>query len=108
MNCVFSQEECEQGRIQGALYSLSSLASAVGPMLLRWVYHVTKDNTVYGKGTMFIFGAGLYVVATICAYLLPEDKANSNYQGGLSKRPNYHRGESKNPSNLIGYGAVDL
>jgi DHA1 family tetracycline resistance protein-like MFS transporter len=29
--------EIEQGRIQGALYSLSSLASAIGPMMLRYV-----------------------------------------------------------------------
>ncbi|KAL7535366.1 hypothetical protein ACHAXR_006446, partial [Thalassiosira sp. AJA248-18] len=71
-------DELEQGRIQGALYSLSSLASALGPMMLRYVYHQTKDGGGYGKGTMFIFGAGLYVVAAVCAWLLPEEQANSN------------------------------
>jgi hypothetical protein len=94
------QEENEQGRIQGALYSLSSLASAVGPMLLRYIYHETKDNAMYGKGTMFIFGSLLYVIATFCAYMLPEDKANSNYR----------KDESKKRSSLVGveYGATEL
>ena len=68
-------------------------------MLLRYIYHETKDNAMYGKGTMFIFGAGLYVIATFCAYLLPEDKANSNYQ---------QRDDSKKRSSLVGYGTTDL
>lgn len=95
------QEESEQGRIQGALYSLSSLASAVGPMLLRYIYHETKDNSMYGKGTMFIFGAGLYVIATFCAYMLPEDKANSNFKRNGSKNHNSRVGHSY-------YGTADL
>ena len=73
-------DELEQGRIQGALYSLSSLASAIGPMMLRYVYHRTKDGGGFGKGTMFIFGAGLYLVAVVCAWLLPEEQANSNHK----------------------------
>ena len=73
-------DELEQGRIQGALYSLSSLASAVGPMMLRYVYSRTKDGGGFGKGTMFIFGAGLYLVAVVCAWLLPEEQANSNHK----------------------------
>ncbi|KAL3785134.1 hypothetical protein HJC23_013293 [Cyclotella cryptica] len=91
-------DEIEQGRIQGALYSLSSLASAVGPMLLRYIYHQTKDNVLYGKGTMFVFGSGLYVIATFCAYMLPEQKANSKYS----------KNSSKNVSSLLGYGTSDV
>ena len=72
--------EIEQGRIQGALYSLSSLASAIGPMMLRYVYKQTKDGSGFGKGSMFIFGSLLYLVATVCAWLLPEEQANSNYK----------------------------
>jgi DHA1 family tetracycline resistance protein-like MFS transporter len=64
-------DESEQGRIQGALYSLSALASALGPMTLRFVYHFTKDGAFVGPGSMFIFAAGLYVIASYCAYLLP-------------------------------------
>jgi len=79
-------DELEQGRIQGALYSLSSLASAVGPMMLRYVYHKTKNGSGFGKGSMFIFGAGLYLIATVCAWMLPEDKANSNHRRNATKR----------------------
>jgi len=79
-------DELEQGRIQGALYALSSLASAVGPMMLRYVYHQTKDGGGFGKGTMFIFGAGLYLVAAVCAWLLPEEQANSNLKRDAKKR----------------------
>lgn len=70
-------EEHEQGRIQGALYSLSSLASAVGPASLRFVYHLTKDNKYPGPGTMFLFAAALYLFASFCACALPRDKADS-------------------------------
>ena len=69
--------EHEQGRIQGALYSLSSLASALGPASLRFVYHLTKDNDYPGPGTMFLFAALLYLSASFCACALPKDKADS-------------------------------
>lgn len=95
---MYGQDEIEQGRIQGALYSLSSLASAIGPMLLRYIYHETKDNALYGKGTMFIFGSGLYVIAVICAYMLPEDKANSKYQ----------RENGKKRNSRVGYGTTEV
>ena len=72
--------EMEQGRIQGALSSLQSLAKAVGPLLLRYVYSQTRDGSVFGAGTMFIFGAGLYLIAVLCAWALPEEEANSNYK----------------------------
>jgi hypothetical protein len=64
-------------------------------MMLRYVYHQTKDGGGYGKGTMFIFGAGLYLVATVCAFMLPEEKTNSNYRRDAKKR-----------SSLVGYGTV--
>ena len=69
--------EHEQGRIQGALYSLSSLASALGPASLRFVYHLTKDNDYPGPGTMFLFAALLYLSASFCSCALPKDKADS-------------------------------
>ena len=70
-------DESEQGRIQGALYSLSALASALGPMTLRCVYHFTKDGVFLGPGSMFIFAAGLYAIASYCAYLLPPQATSS-------------------------------
>lgn len=68
-------EESEQGRIQGALYSLQALAAGVGPMLLRGVYHYTKDTNF--PGSMFIFAGGLYLIASTFACALPKDKADS-------------------------------
>jgi MFS transporter, DHA1 family, tetracycline resistance protein len=61
----------EQGRIQGALYSLSALASASGPMVLRWVYQYTRDGAFAGPGSMFLVAAMLDAVAVLCAYALP-------------------------------------
>jgi len=68
-------EECEQGRIQGALYALSSLASAVGPFLLRAAYQKTKD-TKY-PGSFFLVASAFFFVATLCSWALPKDKTNS-------------------------------
>lgn len=72
-------DESEQGRIQGALYSLSALASGLGPVLLRIVYSRTKSLPYPGPGCMFIFAALLFLVATGFAFALPKDKANSNH-----------------------------
>ena len=64
-------EQSEQGRIQGALYSLSALASALGPLLMRFVYHYTKDGALLGPGSMFVAASFLYLIAVYCAYELP-------------------------------------
>jgi hypothetical protein len=101
---VLTKADIEQGRIQGALYSLSSLASALGPMMLRYVYHQTKDGSGFGKGTMFIFGSFLYLVATVCAWLLPEEQANSNLRARPKKR-NSDCYSIDQPA--VGYGATD-
>mmetsp|Transcript_14737 Transcript_14737/g.23039 ORF Transcript_14737/g.23039 Transcript_14737/m.23039 type:complete len:642 (-) Transcript_14737:88-2013(-) len=71
-------DESEQGRIQGALYSLQALASAVGPLLLRFVYSNTKDKPYPGPGCMFLFASLLYLVAVAVACALPKDQANSS------------------------------
>ncbi|KAL3930478.1 MAG: hypothetical protein SGARI_004474, partial [Bacillariaceae sp.] len=39
-------EPSEQGRIQGALYSLQALASGLGPVSLKFVYSKTKDSAL--------------------------------------------------------------
>lgn len=92
-------DELEQGRIQGALYSLTALASAIGPLMLRYIYSQTKDGGGFGKGTMFIFGSGLYLVATLCAWLLPEELANSHAKMRNSAK--------KRNSLLEQYGSTD-
>jgi len=66
--------ESEQGRIQGALYSIQALASGAGPIVMRTVYKYTKD-TAY-PGAMFMVAGGIMLIAVACAYALPEE-ANS-------------------------------
>jgi sugar phosphate permease len=73
----FLQAESEQGRIQGALYSVQALASGVGPILLRAVNSRTKEMPYPGPGIMFVFAGFLYLIATSIAFALPKDKANS-------------------------------
>jgi DHA1 family tetracycline resistance protein-like MFS transporter len=68
--------ETEQGRIQGALYSLQALASGLGPVSLKFVYNHTK-NTRFGAGSMFLFASCLYLTAVGIALSLSSDKANS-------------------------------
>ena len=77
-------KESEQGQIQGALFSVQALASGAGPMVLRAIYHYTKDDT---PGAMFTVAAGLYVVAAGFAWALPPEKANSSAR--LLSRLNY-------------------
>ena len=68
--------ENEQGRIQGALYALSSLADAIGPPVLRAGYQKTKDTTT--PGSFFLIAALFYVFAVFVACLLPKDRANAS------------------------------
>ena len=70
-------DESEQGRIQGALYSVKALASGTGPMAMRFVYHLTKDGAFIGPGSMFVFSSGLMLVAAGFAYALPDEKVDS-------------------------------
>lgn len=64
-------KESEQGRVQGALYSVKSLSGALGPISLRCLY------LPGWPGFMFMGAAFLYVIATIYAFLLPKDRTNS-------------------------------
>lgn len=60
----------EQGRIQGALYSVQALASALGPTLFRTVDRFAGAGP-FGPGSMFLFSSLMYVVASCCACYLP-------------------------------------
>jgi MFS family permease len=66
--------ELEQGRIQGALYSLQALAAGIGPLVLRMVYHYTKETY---PGSMFLVAAAMYLLAASFAWALPPKQANS-------------------------------
>lgn len=107
----------EQGRIQGALFSLSSLASGFGPISLRYVYHLTKDFKYPGPGSMFLFASGLYFVAIIIACNLPEDQTNSHHSNNNendlqityeANPPQSRELTSGSVSNDKNYGAIDV
>merc|ERR1712028_142450 len=77
----------EQGRIQGALYSVKALASGVGPAFLQFIYSKTKeiDSTTlfgFGPGTMWYCASFLYLIAVGLALTLPNDKANTSIRHG--------------------------
>jgi hypothetical protein len=40
-------------------------------MLLRFIYHLTKDGAFLGPGSMFVVASGIYLIAVYCAYSLP-------------------------------------
>eukprot|EP00814_Leptocylindrus_danicus_P006920 CAMPEP_0116046834 /NCGR_PEP_ID=MMETSP0321-20121206/28506_1 /TAXON_ID=163516 /ORGANISM="Leptocylindrus danicus var. danicus, Strain B650" /LENGTH=467 /DNA_ID=CAMNT_0003528547 /DNA_START=270 /DNA_END=1673 /DNA_ORIENTATION=- len=71
----------EQGHAQGALFSISSLAEAVGPLLLRSIYYGvhSRHTHLHGldHGVMFIFASTVYLLAVLFAVALPAKKANS-------------------------------
>jgi hypothetical protein len=71
--------ESEQGRIQGALYSVKALASGVGPAVMQFVYSKTKD---FGPGTMWYFASFLFIIAVGLTLKLPNDKANTSIRHG--------------------------
>ncbi len=90
-------ESSEQGRIQGALYSVKALASGVGPSILQFVYSKTKHyhGVLLGPGTMFLFASTLYIIGVVLTMALPNDKTNSNPRHGGRPRASHenHEGE---------------
>jgi DHA1 family tetracycline resistance protein-like MFS transporter len=64
-------KESEQGRIQGALYSVKALSGALGPAFMRCLY------LPGWPGFMFMGAAFLYSIATVCGLLLPKGRTNS-------------------------------
>eukprot|EP00537_Pseudo-nitzschia_pungens_P004390 CAMPEP_0172362530 /NCGR_PEP_ID=MMETSP1060-20121228/6126_1 /TAXON_ID=37318 /ORGANISM="Pseudo-nitzschia pungens, Strain cf. cingulata" /LENGTH=655 /DNA_ID=CAMNT_0013085063 /DNA_START=360 /DNA_END=2327 /DNA_ORIENTATION=+ len=101
--------DSEQGRIQGALYSVKALASGVGPAVLQCVYSKTKDHprgkngigSLIGPGTMFLIAGGLLLLAAGLALSLPNDRANStrHYQHGNGRDADAVSDESSSNSN---------
>lgn len=67
--------DSEQGRIQGALFSLTSLAEAIGPVCFNLVYH---HYDLVGPGTMFVFGASLYSLGLIAVSFTPPKNTDLN------------------------------
>eukprot|EP00594_Rhizosolenia_setigera_P017438 CAMPEP_0178971350 /NCGR_PEP_ID=MMETSP0789-20121207/20223_1 /TAXON_ID=3005 /ORGANISM="Rhizosolenia setigera, Strain CCMP 1694" /LENGTH=356 /DNA_ID=CAMNT_0020658305 /DNA_START=462 /DNA_END=1532 /DNA_ORIENTATION=+ len=74
---TFSVDENERGRIQGAFFSLSALADAVGPISMQFIYNRTKEDKdgggglFNGPGTMFLFAGLLYLFGFVAAFWIP-------------------------------------
>jgi DHA1 family tetracycline resistance protein-like MFS transporter len=64
----------EQGRMQGALFALSAVANAIGPVTLQLIYDHTKGGNFLGPGTMFVFASALYFVGTCFVTCIPGDR----------------------------------
>jgi len=105
--------DSEQGRIQGALYSVKALASGVGPALLQYIYSKTSgdgnangnnnDNDAkwyWGPGTMFLFAGGLFLVAVGLALALPNDKTNTSRKHGGSGVGDAHGDAESDNANI--------
>lgn len=61
----------EQGELQGALTSLMSLTSIIGPVMMTWIFHhySDKNSGVYFPGAVMIAGAVLTIVSAFLARL---------------------------------------
>lgn len=75
-------KDSEQGRIQGALYSVQAVASGLGPTVMRQIYGWSQDGTsiLWGPGTMFLFSSLFYVVAVYCASQLPVSNRKTEFR----------------------------
>jgi DHA1 family tetracycline resistance protein-like MFS transporter len=58
----------EQGELQGALTSLMSATSIVGPLIMtNLFYYFTSKSSIHFAGAPFLLGAILLIVSTILA-----------------------------------------
>jgi hypothetical protein len=60
--------------VQGALFAVSAIANAIGPVTLQLIYDHTKGGKFLGPGTMFVFASVLYFVGTWFVTCIPGDK----------------------------------
>lgn len=60
----------EQGELQGALTSLMSATSVIGPLLMTniFAFFTTKAAPIYFPGAPFLLGAFLTLISTVLAY----------------------------------------
>ena len=57
----------EQGELQGALTSLVSVTTVIGPLLMTTLFHhfTSKENSVYFPGAPFLMGAILMFISIL-------------------------------------------
>lgn len=73
----------EQGELQGALTSLMSLTSIIGPPIMTglFAYYTSPDAPVHFSGAAFLLGAVLMFISTIIAYRALHPGRKSTVQG---------------------------
>ena len=76
----YNVDMAQQGIVQGALFSIVSLSSAVGPLLFRAIYYLFEDVGTLQTGNMFLFSSLLYFIALLISTLLPDDRTASAAQ----------------------------
>jgi DHA1 family tetracycline resistance protein-like MFS transporter len=76
----------EQGQVQGALFALNALASAIGPLSMQFIYDKTKDSL--GPGTMFLFASCLYFTGAIVVSMIPVRKVGQTSEGDFEEGAN--------------------
>jgi DHA1 family tetracycline resistance protein-like MFS transporter len=69
----------EQGELQGALTSLVSVTTIIGPLLMTTIFHhfTTSESKVYFPGAPFLLGAilmGIAVILTIRSFKKKDPK----------------------------------
>jgi Na+/melibiose symporter-like transporter len=84
----------EQGQVQGALFALNALGSAIGPLSMQFIYERTKDNL--GPGTMFLFASFLYFVGTVAVSFIPVEKETSSTSSEVDS-PDCGSGDPEEP-----------
>lgn len=68
-------KDTEQGHVQGALFALTSLSGALGPIIMQKISYLTRDSSF---GYMYVFNASLMVVSVFLVLMLPEERTNSS------------------------------
>lgn len=68
----------EQGHIQGAFFSMISLANALGPSFMAYVYHFTEDSGYFGSGTMFVVVSLVNVCGLFVAFSIPKNASKND------------------------------
>ncbi|KAF0720384.1 Aste57867_360 [Aphanomyces stellatus] len=70
--------EREQGRVQGAVYGVRALASALGPLAYSALYSASTSGDKASECVPFILSIVLFVISTIVACKLPVGTASTD------------------------------
>lgn len=78
----------QQGALQGALFAVGALGSAIGPISMQFIYDRTENNPKLGPGTMFLFASFLYFLGTVAVSFIPVESETSGTLSGTDQSEN--------------------